>query len=68
MEWIMIRRLTISLTIDKDLLRELENLRGNEKRSPFVERLVRRGLEKQKEDTSNPSDPKSLASPVQPTD
>jgi len=64
----MIRRLTISLTIDKDLLRELENLRGNEKRSPFVERLVRQGLEKRKEDTSNSSDPKSLASLVQSAD
>ncbi|MEM2129162.1 MAG: hypothetical protein QXZ70_01045 [Candidatus Bathyarchaeia archaeon] len=49
----MIRRLTISLTIDKDLLRELENLRGNEKRSPFIERLVRQGLKRQKEDSKD---------------
>jgi metal-responsive CopG/Arc/MetJ family transcriptional regulator len=48
MEWTMIRRLTISLTIDKELLRELENLRGKEKRSPLIERLVRPGLEEQK--------------------
>ncbi|MEM2112013.1 MAG: hypothetical protein QXX08_09090 [Candidatus Bathyarchaeia archaeon] len=50
----MIRRLTISLTIDKDLLRELENLRGNEKRSPFIERLVRQGLQKRKESSKDP--------------
>lgn len=63
----MIRRLTISLTIDKDLLRELENLRGNEKRSPFIERLVRRGLEKQK-DSNSPPDRKDLISPTQSAD
>ncbi len=64
----MIRRLTISLTIDKDLLRELENLRGHEKRSPFVERLVRQGLEKQKEgsvDSHSEKTPISSAEPAQ---
>ena len=64
----MIRRLTISLTIDKDLLRELENLRGNEKRSPFIEHLVRQGLEKQKENNTDPLDQKSSISPAQSAD
>lgn len=62
----MIRRLTISLTIDKDLLRELETLRGNEKRSPFVERLVRQGLEKQKEGSVNSHNEKSPVSSAEP--
>ena len=62
----MIRRLTISLTIDKDLLRELENLRGQEKRSPFIERLVRQGLEKQKDDIGTTTSGNGQASPAKP--
>jgi metal-responsive CopG/Arc/MetJ family transcriptional regulator len=61
----MIRRLTISLTIDKELLRELENLRGKEKRSPLIERLVRPSLEKQKGVNVDPKKEKSLISPAE---
>lgn len=34
----------ISLTIDAKLFRELENLRGREKRSTFIEHLIVLGL------------------------
>jgi len=38
----------IGLTIDGDLLQEIENLRGREKRSTFIEHLVRLGLKAHK--------------------
>jgi hypothetical protein len=34
----------VGLTIDARLLREIENLRGREKRSTFVEHLLKLGL------------------------
>ena len=34
----------IGLTIDCELLREIEELRGREKRSTFIEHLLRLGL------------------------
>jgi len=34
----------IGLTIDAKLFREIENLRGREKRSTFIEHLIRLGL------------------------
>jgi len=34
----------IGLTIDTNLLEEIERLRGREKRSTFIEHLVRLGL------------------------
>jgi len=34
----------ISLTIEIDLLKEIEDLRGREKRSTFIEHLLRLGL------------------------
>jgi len=34
----------IGLTIDTKLLREIEELRGREKRSTFIEHLIRLGL------------------------
>jgi len=34
----------IGLTIDTKLFREIENLRGREKRSTFIEHLLRLGL------------------------
>jgi len=34
----------IGLTIDAKLLREIENLRGREKRSTFIEHLIKLGL------------------------
>ena len=35
----------IGLTIDKELLHQIESLRGREKRSTFIEHLLRLGLE-----------------------
>jgi len=35
----------IGLTIDKELLNQIESLRGREKRSTFIEHLLRLGLE-----------------------
>ena len=34
----------VGLTIDAKLFREIENLRGREKRSTFIEHLIRLGL------------------------
>jgi metal-responsive CopG/Arc/MetJ family transcriptional regulator len=34
----------IGLTIDTKLLKKIENIRGREKRSPFIEHLIRLGL------------------------
>ncbi|MGQ9507642.1 MAG: hypothetical protein ACUVTB_07325 [Candidatus Bathycorpusculaceae bacterium] len=34
----------IGLTIDSKLLKEIEDLRGREKRSTFIEHLIRLGL------------------------
>jgi metal-responsive CopG/Arc/MetJ family transcriptional regulator len=51
-------KLTISLTLDKNLLHEIEDLRGREKRSTFIEHLIRMGLETQK-GSGNPSDRKN---------
>jgi metal-responsive CopG/Arc/MetJ family transcriptional regulator len=34
----------IGLTIDRELLQEIEKLRGREKRSTFIEHLLRIGL------------------------
>jgi len=38
----------LGVTIDPEILRELEQLRGREKRSTFVERIIRLGLEEYK--------------------
>jgi metal-responsive CopG/Arc/MetJ family transcriptional regulator len=35
----------ISITMDQKLFRELENIRGREKRSTFIEHLIILGLE-----------------------
>jgi metal-responsive CopG/Arc/MetJ family transcriptional regulator len=34
----------IGLTIDAELLKEIERIRGREKRSTFIEHLIRLGL------------------------
>jgi len=34
----------ISITMDQQLFREIENTRGREKRSTFIEHLIRTGL------------------------
>lgn len=46
----------IGLTIDSKLLREIERLRGREKRSTFIEHLVRLGLKAYRE-RENPEAP-----------
>jgi metal-responsive CopG/Arc/MetJ family transcriptional regulator len=38
----------LGVTIDPEIRRELEQLRGGEKRSTFVERIIRLGLEEYK--------------------
>jgi metal-responsive CopG/Arc/MetJ family transcriptional regulator len=40
----------IGLTIDANLFREIEELRGREKRSTFIEHLIRLGLKSYKAD------------------
>jgi metal-responsive CopG/Arc/MetJ family transcriptional regulator len=44
----------IGLTIDKELLNQIESLRGREKRSTFVEHLLRLGLEAYTRENSIP--------------
>ena len=39
------RRVKVDVTIDPDVLKEIDALRGREKRSTFVEYLLRLGLE-----------------------
>lgn len=38
-------RRSVNLTLDSDLLKEIDRLRGREKRSTFIEHLIRLGLE-----------------------
>jgi hypothetical protein len=45
----------ISITMDQKLFRELENIRGREKRSTFIEHLIITGLKNYK--TQNPPTP-----------
>jgi len=52
-------KLTISLTLDRNLLHDIESLRGREKRSTFIEHLIRVGLE-----TERGSDPSDQNRPV----
>jgi metal-responsive CopG/Arc/MetJ family transcriptional regulator len=40
----------VSITIDQKLFRELENIRGREKRSTFIEHLIIEGLKNYKTD------------------
>ena len=42
----------IGLTIDANLFREIEELRGREKRSTFIEHLIRVGLKAYKKEES----------------
>ena len=43
----------ISITMDQKLFRELENIRGREKRSTFIEHLIVEGLKEHKQPTKN---------------
>jgi hypothetical protein len=45
----------IGLTIDTKLLKEIEELRGREKRSTFIEHLIRLGLKTYKIENQNSS-------------
>jgi metal-responsive CopG/Arc/MetJ family transcriptional regulator len=59
----------ISITMDQKLFRELENIRGREKRSTFIEHLIVLGLksykDKKKEFAANDRKlPVALLSPV----
>jgi len=40
----------LGLTIDSQLLREIERIRGREKRSTFIEHLIRLGLKTYKKE------------------
>jgi metal-responsive CopG/Arc/MetJ family transcriptional regulator len=42
----------ISITMDQRLFRELENIRGREKRSTFIEHLIIEGLKTYKSDSN----------------
>jgi metal-responsive CopG/Arc/MetJ family transcriptional regulator len=43
----------VSITIDQKLFREIEDIRGREKRSTFIEHLIQTGLKNYK--TSSPT-------------
>ncbi|MCW4005684.1 MAG: hypothetical protein NWF04_03690 [Candidatus Bathyarchaeota archaeon] len=48
----------ISITMDQKLYREIETIRGREKRSTFIEYLIKNGLKtykKQKPNTQTPT-------------
>jgi len=49
----MIMKICLTVTIDKELFKEIERLRKREKRSTFVEYLLRLGLEKYKREERN---------------
>ena len=49
----------ISITMDQKLFRELENIRGREKRSTFIEHLIVLGLR----DYANSNNKKALKTP-----
>ncbi len=42
----------ISITVDAKLFRELENIRGREKRSTFIEHLIVMGLKNYKKEVA----------------
>ncbi|MEM3668876.1 MAG: hypothetical protein QXU38_03695 [Candidatus Bathyarchaeia archaeon] len=43
----------VGLTIDSELFREIERIRGREKRSTFIEHLIRLGLKTYKTEENN---------------
>lgn len=47
------RRVKMDVTVDPELFRQIEERRGREKRSTFVEHLIRLGLEAYKREGSN---------------
>jgi len=46
-------KICLTVTIDKELYKEIERLRKREKRSTFVEYLLRLGLERYKKGETN---------------
>ncbi|MCW4029214.1 MAG: hypothetical protein NWE92_06155 [Candidatus Bathyarchaeota archaeon] len=55
----------ISITMDQKLFRELENIRGREKRSTFIEHLIITGLKNYK--TQHPLSTPIILSPTNTT-
>jgi metal-responsive CopG/Arc/MetJ family transcriptional regulator len=55
----------VSISIDQKLFREIENIRGREKRSTFIEHLIQTGLKNYKTNsqTSHNAEPKNLREP-----
>jgi metal-responsive CopG/Arc/MetJ family transcriptional regulator len=48
----------IGLTIDSELLKKIEDLRGREKRSTYIEHLIRLGLKAEKtQNSTTPTTP-----------
>jgi len=43
-------KVKIAFTVDREVLREIERLRGREKRSTFIEHLIRLGLKAHKKE------------------
>ena len=63
----------ISITMDQKLFRELENLRGREKRSTLIEHLIVLGLKSYKDKkeeyaVNNRKIPAALLSPLSPSE
>jgi metal-responsive CopG/Arc/MetJ family transcriptional regulator len=50
----------ISITMDQKLFREIENTRGREKRSTFIEHLIQTGLKNYKSNPQNPKAPYAM--------
>jgi len=44
MSWCFVLKVKVAFTMDKEILREIEKLRGREKRSTFLEHLIKLGL------------------------
>jgi metal-responsive CopG/Arc/MetJ family transcriptional regulator len=54
-----LRRKHISLTIDSDILAEIERLRGLAKRNTFIEHIIKIGLKAYNKNNSNQISPKT---------
>lgn len=47
----------VSITMDQELFRQLENMRGREKRSTFIEHLIQTGLKSYKNPQNSKAPP-----------
>jgi metal-responsive CopG/Arc/MetJ family transcriptional regulator len=50
----------VSITMDQELFRELEIMRGREKRSTFIEHLIQTGLKNYKTSSQTPKAPYTM--------